>query len=138
MTEVDTETKLQRIERDIVVQKRLRRRHLAEHRPVTDEDAEIDKLAAQALAIRETMRQRRDGTMTDAEELRCYWNAFCDADQYPEGFEDRMEAAGFAEVTPVTDDDLHQSFAAERGIERGGMMWCLTDAGHEAFNEGVK
>jgi hypothetical protein len=138
MTEVDTETQLQRIERDIVVQKRLRRRKLAERRPITAEDAEIDKLVTQALAIRETMRQQRGSGMTAVEELRCYWNAFCDADQYPEGFEDRMEAAGFAEVTPVTDDDLHQSFAAERGIERGGMMWCLTDAGHAAFNEGVK
>ena len=44
-----------------------------------------------------------------------------------------MEGAGLAEVRVVTDDDL-QSFAAERGIERGGMIWCLTDAGHAAFN----
>jgi hypothetical protein len=60
MTEVDTETQLQRIERDIVVQKRLRRRKLAERRPITAEDAEIDKLVTQALAIRHTMRQQRD------------------------------------------------------------------------------
>jgi hypothetical protein len=131
MTEV--ETKLQRIERDIVVQKRIRRRHIAERRPVIAEDAEIETLTAQALAIRETMRRQREGEMTDAEELRAYWNKFCDADQYPDGFEDRMEAAGFAEVRPVTDDDLHQSFSAERGIDRGGMLWCLTDAGHAAF-----
>lgn len=134
---IDAATRLQRIERDIVVQKRLRRQKLAEHRPVDAEDTEIENLAAQAISIRDKMRPRCQNGMTDAEELRAYWNVFCDADPYPDGFEDRMEAAGFAEVRVVTNDDLHQSFAAERGIERGGLMWCLTEAGHAAFKISV-
>jgi hypothetical protein len=65
-----------------------------------------------------------------------HWNAFCDADHgdYPEGFIETAEANGLAELVPVTNEALDEAFASERGIERGGSMWQLTKAGHEAFN----
>lgn len=63
--------------------------------------------------------------------LRQHWSSFCDADPFPgsDKFADRMEAAGFIELVPVTKAALQDAFAAERGIERGGMMYRLTDAG---------
>lgn len=68
-------------------------------------------------------------------ELRRHWNDFCDADPFPESdtFADRMEEAGFIEFVPVTTDALASPFAAERGVELGGMMWVLTAAGIAAF-----
>lgn len=65
----------------------------------------------------------------DRESLRLHWAAFCDADATPEGFIERMEAAGFAALRPVRKSDLEESFASERGIERGGMLWELTAKG---------
>ncbi len=64
-------------------------------------------------------------------ELRRHWNDFCDADPFPESdtFADRAEEFGLIELVPVTKDALESSFAAERGIEPGGMMWVLTAAG---------
>jgi hypothetical protein len=74
--------------------------------------------------------------MTPAEEVAAHWNAFCDSEPgVPDGFDDRMEAAGLAELRAVTAEDLEQAFAAERGIERGGMIWCLTAEGQKAFDE---
>jgi hypothetical protein len=66
-------------------------------------------------------------------ELRRHWSDFCDADPFPESdtFADRMERAGFIELVAVTDEALESSFAADRGIEPGGMMWVLTDAGRD-------
>lgn len=46
-----------------------------------------------------------------------------------------MEAAGYIELVPVDDDALDSAFAAERGIEPGGMMWQLTDAGRAALEQ---
>ncbi len=68
-------------------------------------------------------------------ELRKYWNAFCDADPHPEGFIERMEKAGFATIRAVRAEDLEESFAAERGIEPGGMVWVLTAKGRQVMAE---
>lgn len=72
----------------------------------------------------------------DRESLRQHWVAFCDADIVPEDFIDRMEAAGFARLRKVTRDDLQSTFADERGIERGGHVWVLTEAGSAALATG--
>lgn len=64
-----------------------------------------------------------------AEELKDDWYKFCDADPVADGFIERMEAAGYAELVAVTEQALEDPFAAERGIERGGMMWQLTRLG---------
>ena len=63
------------------------------------------------------------------DELRKYWSAFCDADIVPGDFIDRMEEAGFAQLRPVTRDDLMSSYAEDRGILKGGMVWDLTPKG---------
>lgn len=68
--------------------------------------------------------------------LRRHWASFCDADPVPEGFIDRMEAAGLAQCRAVEPDDLEESFADERGIYPGGMVWELTDAGRSALKQG--
>ncbi|MDA8251642.1 MAG: hypothetical protein M0Z28_21070 [Rhodospirillales bacterium] len=69
----------------------------------------------------------------DREMLRQHWGAFCDADLVPEGFTDRMEAAGFIAIRPVKKRDLDAPFAYERGIEAGGMLWELTSKGREVY-----
>lgn len=68
-------------------------------------------------------------------DLCSHWNIFCDADPFEDSdtFSERMEAAGLIELVPVTKDALDESFAAERGIEPGGMMWVLTPDGHAAM-----
>lgn len=66
------------------------------------------------------------------EDLTVNWDAFCDADPLPhprEYFPDSLDAAGYAELVPVDDDALDDPFAAERGIEPGGMMWRLRPIG---------
>lgn len=76
--------------------------------------------------------------LTEAKkDLRANWASFCDADYFDGAadFSDRMEAAGLAELIPVDDDALEDAFAHERGIEPGGMMWRLTDAGRRALSE---
>ena len=75
---------------------------------------------------RMTEAQVRAGEM-----LRQHWDAFCDGDRgnIPADFEDTVEAAGLIEMRAVTEDDLDDPFAAERGIEAGGSVWCLTPAG---------
>ncbi len=71
-----------------------------------------------------------------AQKLRAYWAEFCDADPVPAEFIDDMDAAGLAECVPVDDEALESAFAAERGIEPGGMMWVLTAAGRAALSHG--
>ena len=71
-------------------------------------------------------------------ELRAYWTAFCDADPLPiskDEFTDRMERAGFITLRKVTKADLQESFAAERGIEKGGFIWVLTNKGSAALKQ---
>ena len=62
-----------------------------------------------------------------------YWNAFCDSDHglLPPDFTEDAEREGLIELVPVTKDALSESFAAERGIEKGGLMWTLTETGRE-------
>jgi hypothetical protein len=70
------------------------------------------------------------------DDLRKHWSAFCDCDPFfgSDTFLERMEAAGYIELIPVDDDALQDSFAAERGIEPGGMMWSLTSTGSRALD----
>lgn len=70
-----------------------------------------------------------------AEELRDNWHAFTDADPFDgsDTFAERMEKAGYAELVSVTAEALSDPFAAERGIEPGGMMWQLTEEGRRAM-----
>jgi hypothetical protein len=70
------------------------------------------------------------------EELREHWFAFCDADAVPEGFIERMEAAGFASLRRATREDWESAFAADRGIEKGGAVWALTPAGRAVLAAG--
>ena len=65
--------------------------------------------------------------------LQALWRAFCDADPVPPEFIDDMEKVGFAQLRSVEDADLEEAFAAERGIEPGGLLWELTDAGRRAL-----
>lgn len=81
------------------------------------------------------MEIAESGELKPETELRAFWGAFCDADPRPDGFEDRMEAAGLIEADDVTDEDLDDAFAAERGIEPGGTVWRLTPAGRQALGE---
>lgn len=82
---------------------------------------------------RETLMEIADrGELAPEVELRAYWQAFCDADPCPDDFQDRMEAAGLIALDSVTDDDLDDPFAAERGIEPGGQVWRLTAKGRAA------
>ena len=74
--------------------------------------------------------------MTTAQKLRAYWHDRCDLDPVPDGYDDEMETAGFISMRAVTDDDLDESFAYERGIFPGGTVWELTDAGRAALAEG--
>lgn len=63
------------------------------------------------------------------EDLRRYWDEFCDGDPVPDDFIETMESAGFATIRSVTRDDLQSDFAAERGIYKGGSVWDLTPKG---------
>ncbi len=71
---------------------------------------------------------------SEKRDLTSNWDHFCDADyglmrsddaEYPA----ELEKAGYAELIPVDADALDSSFAWERGIEKGGMMWSLTASG---------
>jgi len=72
----------------------------------------------------------------DLDDLRENWGAFCSADFFEgsDTFEERMEAAGYIQLIPVEPEDLDEPFAAELGIEAGGMKWVLTDAGRVAIS----
>lgn len=68
-----------------------------------------------------------------AEWLKLHWNTFCDADEIPVGrdrFLNELEEAGLIELREVVDEDLEDAFAFERGIEKGGNIWVLTENGH--------
>ena len=70
----------------------------------------------------------------DRDMLRQHWAAFCDADLVPGDFIDRMEAAGFVALREVRKRDIEaSSFAHERGIELGGMLWELTKKGSAVY-----
>lgn len=70
------------------------------------------------------------------DEFRRHWHDFCDCDTFEgcDTFAERMELAGFIELVPVDADALESSFAEERGIVPGGMMWTLTSAGRAALD----
>lgn len=74
-------------------------------------------------------------TPSAAADLRRYWQYFCDCDPFPgsDDFQDRMEEAGFIETVPVEDADLERPFAAELGLEPGGLKWVLTSAGRKTL-----
>lgn len=71
--------------------------------------------------------------------VREYWDALCDCDWHlipegvREGLEDRLIAAGLAEWRSVTDEDMEDSFASERGLEKGGSCLDLTPLGYLAY-----
>lgn len=64
-----------------------------------------------------------------------HWHTFCDADPIPDfdTFTETLEAVGLIALVPVTSDALSESFSAERGLEKGGMMWQLTKHGRVVF-----
>lgn len=68
-------------------------------------------------------------------DLKANWHTFCDADPFDgrDTFPERMEDAGLIRCVPVSRAALAESFAAERGIEKGGMMWELTAKGRRAL-----
>ena len=61
----------------------------------------------------------------DLDDLRRLWSVFCDADPVPIDFIERMERAGYSRLRRVRKSDLEESFAAERGIEKGGALGGL-------------
>jgi len=71
------------------------------------------------------------------DDLRKYWGAFCDADVIPidrDDFTDRLEKFDLVEWRKVTRRDVEATmFAAELGLEVGGMCWDLTAKGHKVF-----
>jgi hypothetical protein len=75
------------------------------------------------------------GELAPDVELRAYWGAFCDCDPSPDDFGDRMEHAGLIVLEGVSEDDLDEAFAAERGIVPGGLIWRLTKAGDAAMRD---
>ncbi len=85
-------------------------------------DAERDRVVA-------------DPFMTDS--FAAMWDDYTEADwqlvKDPTTFLEQCEDAGLAECVEVDDDALDDAFAAERGIEPGGMMWRLTDAGRARY-----
>lgn len=86
-----------------------------------------------------SMKERRltERQWRDLDDLRKHWDAFCDGDRadVPTDFTDRMEAAGYARIRSVCPADIcDDPFAAERGIEKGGMLWELTAKGRSALS----
>ena len=71
------------------------------------------------------------------DQFAAMWDDFTEADwqlvKDPTMFLEQCEIAGLAECVPVDDEALEERFAAERGIEPGGMMWRLTVAGHARY-----
>lgn len=57
------------------------------------------------------------------------WGAFTDSDPLGDVFTRSMESAGLIHIRRVEASDLESSFAEERGIYPGGMIWELTDKG---------
>lgn len=80
--------------------------------------------------------------LTPEEALRRYWDDFCECDWgridnhaccKDVDLEDAWMTAGLIYLRSVDEDDLDDVFAAERGIEPGGNVWDLTDAGRAAL-----
>lgn len=73
------------------------------------------------------------------DDLRKYWNAFCDADLIPvdrDEFAERLERHGLVTWRKVTRADVASTpFAAELGLELGSMCWDLTPKGRKVFDE---
>lgn len=71
------------------------------------------------------------------DDLRSYWNAFCDADVIPidrDDFTDRLEKFGLVTWRKVTRRDVDATpFAADLGLEVGGMCWDLTAKGRKVL-----
>lgn len=120
--------------------------------PVTDEMREtawsafVDALAARGhptkgctdAALDAVYPMIREAVLKEAaaeRELWERWQTFCDCDPFPgsDDFGERMEAAGLLCLRPVTKHDLDTPFAYEKGIEPGGSVWDLTDAGRLAL-----
>jgi len=75
--------------------------------------------------------------LSEADELRAHWHSFCDCDVFEgaDTFAERMEDAGLIELRDVEQSDIDENpFASELGIELGGMIWVLTDAGRAILN----
>lgn len=83
-----------------------------------------------------TEKKRTEAEWRDLEALRKNWGAFCDADPFEgaDTFIERMEGRGYIRLRKVTKADLSESFAAERGIEKGGNLWELTKKGRAALS----
>lgn len=100
------------------------------------------RMGAGAAKCRNAARDIVKGlTDLDAEQraygdLRKNWGAFCDADPFPgaQDFAERMESFGLVRLRKVTSSDLQESFAAERGTEKGGRLWELTKKGHAVLD----
>lgn len=71
------------------------------------------------------------------DEIRRYWGAICDCDVVPidtDEFKDRAERLGFLRWRAATKRDVEATpFAADLGIEVGGMIWELTAKGRKAL-----
>lgn len=83
------------------------------------------------------MRQPR---YTEAEwraidDMRRHWNDLCDCDVIPidsDDLKERLEEHGLIRWRKATRRDVEQNtFAAELGIEVGGMLWELTAKGRK-------
>lgn len=72
------------------------------------------------------------------DDLRKYWHAFCDCDVIPidrDDFTDRLEKFDLVTWREVTEQDVQANpFAAELGLELGGMCWDLTAKGHKVLD----
>jgi hypothetical protein len=69
------------------------------------------------------------------QQMRAHWDAFCNADGAPEGFEEDMEAAGFIELVETTSEDLeNMPFADELGMKVGGSHWQVTPKGRRVLS----
>lgn len=72
-----------------------------------------------------------------ADQFADMWDDYTEADwllvKDPTSFLEQCEDVGLAECVPVDDDALNDSFAYERGIEPGGMMWRLTAPGQQRY-----
>lgn len=80
--------------------------------------------------------------LTEAEwqardDLRRYWSAFCDADVIPidtDDFTERLEKFGLVTWREVTRRDVESTpFAADLGLEVGGMCFDLTAKGRKVL-----
>lgn len=73
------------------------------------------------------------------DDMRRYWNAICDCDVVPidtDDLKERMEAIGLVRWRKATKRDVQDiHFAADLGIEVGGMIWELTAKGRKLMEK---